>query len=287
MAVTLAAALTACGRLDNQRHAFPADVGRTPSASASEPSTSPTDATRTPAPTGTGTRKPTAAPDPTGSLSTSDLDALSGEELLRRAKTAAKTVKTVHYVFEITRSGQRSKLSFDVDRDAGTFDGTVESDGAVVALRKVGAEIWMKGDRDFWRNSARVPSDVAAKAAGKYVLVPEDNPGYERLAAVAVYGDLGGVLSMFTPKGHGATTTLDGNRVVAVQCESGVAAKREQDTVYLRADGPLLLTRVDAADLGYFAYSAFNTPFHITAPPAAQVVDLAELGATKIPLPGV
>jgi hypothetical protein len=248
--VAVAAAAALASACSSSSGTSPGSSSSSPSSSSSAPSSS--------------------APSASGSASgSSALASLPPTSVLAKAQAAMGGAKSVHFTANST--GQNGAGGYDLKlRSNGDATGTITFDGAQLKVVRVGDVAYLSGHPDYL--AALAPGQ---NLTGKWVEVPASQPAVTNLLGVAdLRTGLGGVL---LPKGSvafGPSKAVDGHPTVALVETSSSGG----GTVYVAADGtpyPLLIESAPGSGSSSSArFSEWDQPVTVTAPPAAQVIDV-------------
>jgi hypothetical protein len=199
----------------------------------------------------------------------STLASLPPTRVLAKAQAAVGGAKSVHFTANST--GQNGAGGYDLKLLAnGNAAGTITFDGAQLKVVKIGDVAYLSGHPEYL--AALAPGQ---NLAGKWVELPATHQAVTNLLAVAdLRTGLGGVL---LPKGSvafGPSKTVDGRPTVALVETSSNGG----GTVYVAAAGtpyPLLIESAPGSGSSSSArFSEWDKPVTVTAPAAAQVIDL-------------
>ncbi|MFD9129472.1 hypothetical protein [Kitasatospora sp. NPDC059571] len=218
-----------------------------------------------------------AAPAPTAaSPSPAGIEALTAEQILRKAEAASEQVTSVRLSFDVAESGERFKGSVAEDK-SGNCAGTIGkgSDGSFDVLR-TGGTVWIKPDAVFWDKS--VAPGSSKKLGGKYL---KGSAQAGSLKSMATFCDLGlQILKGLGKKDDGTDDTVGGTKsgtkqVGAVQA---VVIRDQETEVAVAAQGePYLVEMVQSgADAATMSFSDYEKPVTVTKPPAALVLDASK-----------
>jgi hypothetical protein len=215
--------------------------------------------------------KEAASPEP----SDNGVSALSGEEILAKAKTALEGAKSFRLKGDVSMD-EAGKLAFDVKTRepdmAGTFTmsggGAGDPRGTVQALR-VNGQSFFKADATFWKAAAGDKADAAIELfEGKWVRPKSDD---KFLASLLKLTDADTLLKNDSTLTKGETKKI-GDR-------DAIALKDGDSALYIATKGepyPLLLQGPPGE--GQAEFSEFGATFdEIKEPPADQVVDMSKL----------
>jgi hypothetical protein len=154
--------------------------------------------------------------------------------------------------------------------DGGT--GSVTSKGATFKLLRVGKQLYLKADADFWNQAdGKDGGDgTAQKLNGKYVKVPQGDPAYRKFSGFTDKDVLlDGLLTL-----HGTLATDGhhddaGTRTIRITGDKGSGGSLDvslEGTPY-----PLRLVRGGGA--GTLSFSDWGKGFAVTEPAKGETVD--------------
>lgn len=272
--VLLSAALTACGQVDGTARSLKEAASPSPSASGptatpskqpTSPSASPT--TRKP----TTSRPPTSSAPPRGPVTAADVPNLTVSELISLARTAARTVKTVHVRATIKLDGVKKMLiDVYVDRETENFRGVTSTDQYALQIMRKGDSVWLKGDEQYWlvEGKGQYDASEAKVLASKWLRTTDDNP----LVSGIVTGVLGASNPEYVLEHLNANSTklplqqFEGWTLIPISASTG--------TGYLNAGLPVYPIRLitNGPEPEADNYDKFNEPVTIVEPPASEVV---------------
>lgn len=185
-----------------------------------------------------------------------------------KTRAAADAAPTVRLSGTVVTSGRTYTLDMRLKDDGGT--GSVTSQGATFRLLRVGQELYLKADADFWDHTDG--SDGATgKLDGKYVKVPQGDPAYKKFSGFTDKDVLlDGLLTLHgTLAADGHHTDGSGTRTIRITGDKGSGGTLDvslQGTPY-----PLRLVR--AGHAGTLRFSDWGENFTVTEPPASETVD--------------
>ncbi|WP_338672791.1 hypothetical protein V1460_07005 [Streptomyces sp. SCSIO 30461] len=199
------------------------------------------------------------------------LDAPAIEE---RAKAAVDGAQSVRLTGTLVSKGGTYKLNMRLKKAGGS--GSVTTKNSTFALLRVGDELYLKADRDFWKQAG---GTSAEKLDDKYVRVPEDDPTYKQLRGFTEMATLlDGVLDLHGPLSKGAYDTVGGSRTIKVL--GGEGSGGTLDVSLKGSPYPLRFARAGGA--GVLTLADWNEAFELTAPEKGESVDYGrELPRTK------
>jgi hypothetical protein len=205
---------------------------------------------------------------------TNGVGKLPAKEIQTKARTAAGAVDAVRLSGSVVTSGKTYKLDMSLKADGGS--GSVTAEGAAFQLLRVGEQLFLKADAEFWNHedgkSDDGGSDKAAgdKLEGKYVKVPAGDPSYKKFSG---FTDkdllLDGLLTL-----HGALDTdghheQSGVRTIRITGDGGSGG-----TLDVSLEGePYPLRLVRAGGAGTLSFSAWGKDFALKEPAKDETVD--------------
>ncbi|GGO85891.1 lipoprotein [Wenjunlia tyrosinilytica] len=209
---------------------------------------------------------------------TNGVGRLAPDRIEAKTRAAAESAKSVRMAGTVVSQGKRFRLDMRLKEGGGV--GQVSSGGSTFELLKVGKDLFLKADGDFYRGhkngaggAAGGKGDAAAKLEGKYVKVPSEDPSYKKLSG---FTDLKVLLDGFFvldgELAEGDHGTVNGRRTVALTADGGRGG-----TVEVALEGepyPLRYSRAGGA--GTLELSDYNKDFELKAPDAKHIVDYGE-----------
>ncbi|MFF8842843.1 hypothetical protein ACF08N_08905 [Streptomyces sp. NPDC015127] len=217
------------------------------------------------------------------------LKGLSADQIAEKAVEATKTATSLRMKGEIDNEGEPVSLDLAMDAKNNCTGRLGIKDGRA-DLRRLGEVLYMKGDEAFWRASlsrrAVAPDGgnndtVIELMKNRWIKMPsraiEDMQGVCDLDEMLA--DLGKDKARRTGMTLGKDTRIGGVPAVTLVKKKG----RETTTAYVAKEGkPYLLKVVKAGgdEPGTIEFSDYDRPVAVKAPPADEVLDLEDLGAT-------
>ncbi|MFI7297970.1 hypothetical protein [Streptomyces sp. NPDC050121] len=205
---------------------------------------------------------------------TNGVGKLSAKEIQTKAQTAAGSVDAVRLSGSVVTSGKTYKLDMSLKADGGS--GSVTAEGATFRLLRVGEQLFLKADAEFWNHDDGTSddggSDTAAgdKLEGKYVKVPTGDPSYKKFSGFTDKNLLlDGLLTL-----HGSLDTdghheQSGVRTIRITGDGGSGG-----TLDVSLEGePYPLRLVRAGGAGTLSFSAWGKDFALTEPAKDETVD--------------
>lgn len=196
---------------------------------------------------------------------------LDANTILNRAVNAAKNAKTTHVKGRLTQQGQ----SFTIDMrlaDRGAT-GTVTVQGKTIDLLRIGQNVYLKADREFYTN---------ASPAAKKLLA-------NKWLEVRTGGSGSGQLATFTKPDQFFTKILESNNTITKGKRTTVRGIPAIELVNSGARGALLVALEGqpyplqirsgrgSASQGALNFLDYNQPITLKTPPPDQVVSRSQL----------
>ncbi|MBQ1100242.1 hypothetical protein KBY55_30295 [Streptomyces sp. b94] len=198
---------------------------------------------------------------------TNGVGKLSAEKIQAEARTAAESAEAVRLHGTVAAGGNTYTLDMRLKPDGGT--GSVAAEGTTFGLLRVGEQLFLKADAEFWSHDG---GDTAAaeKLADKYVKVPQSDPVYKKFSGFTDKDVLiGGLLTL-----HGTVETdgrheQAGVRTIRITGDQGAGGSLDvslEGTPY-----PLRLVRAGSA--GTLSLSGWNEDFALEEPAQDDTLD--------------
>ncbi|MFC0599675.1 hypothetical protein [Streptomyces palmae] len=204
---------------------------------------------------------------------TNGVGKLPARTIESKAAKAARGADTVHLTGTLVSKGSSYKLDMRLSDKGGV--GEVATKDSRFELLRVGKELYLKADADFWTRKEGSESDQAAarKLDGKYVKVPAGDPSYQQLGGFTEKDVLlDGVLGL-----HGALSTGDRGKIAGVRTIRVLAAEGSGGSLDVSLEGtpyPLRLKRAGGA--GTILLADWNKTFPLAAPGKEETVDYGQ-----------
>jgi hypothetical protein len=207
--------------------------------------------------------------------SSEPLDGLTAAQVLKKTQTAARNASSVHFVAHIVESGDEP-VDLDVRIAGSNASGTIGTGGKTLNVRVIGESVYLQGDHQFWVDS--VGPEVAKLLDGKWLKGSAADPKLKSITEMTSRESVADEL--LTPEGAVKRVkgrTVDGQETVGLHDK----ADSDEGTLYVaNADKayPLLVVPDPGSDSqGRAEFSDWDEKVTVTAPPAAQVVDVDKL----------
>jgi hypothetical protein len=191
---------------------------------------------------------------------TNGLEAMTAEEILDKAVEALGDAKSFRAVGKAESDGKAIEVDLTFAGD--DAKGTITFEGVAVEVVQASGAAYMKADQAFWKMF--LPAEVQGLAlpliAGKYVKVPSSE------------NIIPSVEDLLKPNGSlkkGEVTTIGGKPAITIEDGDG-----KMHISLIGKPYPIDLV----SDAGTIEFKDIDADVTITAPPAAEVVDLSSLG---------
>ncbi|PKV96043.1 hypothetical protein ATK30_6979 [Amycolatopsis echigonensis] len=176
-------------------------------------------------------------------------------------KAAMKKATAVH------AKGSDGGTTFDMQINRDSVSGSIEKDGAVVPLVRVGDKVWIKFTRGMAKISGR-PAGARSPLDDKWVSM--DSPmtqGFGEELKLFLDFDVfvSGMASEIDQPGFGTGQPADVAGTFALRYEN------DSTTVFIEAVEPHRVLRLESPKQGTMEFSGWDQPVPVQAPPAAEI----------------
>ncbi|MFE1754685.1 hypothetical protein [Streptomyces anandii] len=201
---------------------------------------------------------------------TNGVGKLPPDKIQSRTRTAAASADAVHLSGNVVSNGRTYRLDMRLKADGGT--GSVTSQGVTFGLLRVGKQLYLKANAEFWNHADGdgKGTGAAGKLDGKYVKVPQGDPAYKRFSGFTDKNVLlEGLLTLhgtLATDGHHEQSGLRTIRVTGDKGSGGTLDVCLEGTPY-----PLRLVRAGGA--GTLTFSDWNKNFPLAEPEKTDTVD--------------
>ncbi len=213
--------------------------------------------------------------DPSSQAAVDEFAALSAEEILEAAEKEMKVLDTVHVEGQFDDEGQVVLVDVVVT-SAGSCEGTMSlQTGGSTELRSVGGRVYMKPDEQFWdTTTAEGTYDLVQQFVGdKWIEITDPGDSFTAFCDLDELFEGDGI--------DEAELTKEGEEEILEQPSVKLTQSNDDgstSTVWVKADEPHYLLRVDESETDHFEYSDFDLEVDITAPTADEVIKDNEIG---------
>ncbi|MGP3982640.1 hypothetical protein [Streptomyces sp. KR80] len=206
---------------------------------------------------------------------TNGLGKLSAAKIESRALQAVGGAEAVRLSGSVVTRGRTYKLDMRLkDGEEGGGIGQVATKGSTFELLRVGDDLFLKADANFWvrqegGGGSKAVTEAANKLEDKYVKVPSADPAYKQLSGFTDMDlMLDGLLRLHGELAVGERGDVGGVRTIRVTAggDGGALDVSLEGTPY-----PLRLERAGGA--GVLQLADWNSDFTLRAPGKGQVVD--------------
>ncbi|MEU5886301.1 hypothetical protein ABZ835_05625 [Streptomyces sp. NPDC047461] len=204
---------------------------------------------------------------------TNGVGKLPAAQIQTKTQAAAESADTVRLSGNVVTSGRTYKLDMRLKSDGAS--GSVTSEGATFGLLRIGEQLYLKADADFWgqqdgKGDSGTDTAAADKLDDKFVKVPQGDPSYKKFSGFTDKDVLlAGLLTL-----HGELSTdghyeQAGTRTIRITGGDGSGGKLD---VSLEGEPyPLRLERAGGA--GTLTFSGWGKPFSLKEPEKDETVD--------------
>ncbi len=193
----------------------------------------------------------------------------SANDILSASTKAINGVNSVHVSGSLLSSG--SPISLDLNLVSGKgARGSMSEGGLSFQLLDVGGFVYINGSPTFWRHFGG--SAAAQLFNGKWLKAPASNSNFASFAALTnLHQLLGAVLANHGTLSKGATSTVNGQKVVALK------DTKMGGTLYVATTGkpyPIEISKAGSSG-GKMDFDRINQAVVLTPPPNA--IDISQL----------
>ncbi|MFI6586806.1 hypothetical protein [Embleya sp. NPDC050493] len=210
---------------------------------------------------------------------------LDDTALKARIQAAGTGISTVRAVGDIRSSHPNTRIGFDLryDHRRKNYVGSMTYGEHRLDLRRVGPDLYLKATGNYWTASGRLADpNAAALLHDKYVRIKVNNSRFEDVTETAEYGNVATVVSDWkSDTQRRSEESLGGTRTIVVAVPNGDDGNESR--LYVPATGNPVPVRLTDPEYGTIDWSDLGKPVDVTAPPAADTVDLPPLAAETRP----
>ncbi|WP_432117176.1 hypothetical protein [Streptomyces sp. bgisy032] len=205
---------------------------------------------------------------------TNGVGRLPAAQIQSKTRAAAESAGAVRLHGSVVSGGRTYALDMRLKDDGG--DGSVTTKGTTFKLLRIGEQLFVKADAEFWSHGGgqgeggEADEAAASKLGGKYVKVPQGDPSYKKFSGFtdkAVLLD--GLLTL-----HGTLATDGHDEQAGVRTIRVTGDKGSGGTLEVSLEGkpyPLRLERAGKA--GTITFSAWEEDFSLREPERNETVD--------------
>jgi hypothetical protein len=197
--------------------------------------------------------------------------ALTGDQILAKAKAAVKKTKSLRAKGTVVEDGEKTDIDLKVD--GSEFAATMTIGKAKVQLLAVGGKKYFRPNEAFWvlSTDAKQGKSLAKAVGTRWIAGADDDESFASLFSI---GDVNELL-----KPTGAVSTGEAKVVRGIPAIGLKDAGDPDSALYVATTGepyPLQLTGKDGSTLAFDNFGGSFTD--IKKPAASQIVDLGKLG---------
>ncbi|RFU88414.1 hypothetical protein DY218_01775 [Streptomyces triticagri] len=200
---------------------------------------------------------------------------LSAARIQSKSRKAATTADSVRLSGSVVSKGATYKLDMQLTGDGGS--GEVRSGKRTFQLLRVGEQLFLKADAQFWtsgkESGGKADEAAAGKLDGKYVKVPEGDKSYRQLSG---FTDkkllLDGLLTLHGKLEKGERGSTGGVRTIEITGDQGAGG-----TLDVSLEGPPYpLTLERAGGAGVLKLTDWGKDFEVEPPTKGETVDYGQ-----------
>ncbi len=205
---------------------------------------------------------------------TNGLDQLPAAEIEERAQEAAAGAATVRLSGTVLTEHGSFRIDVRLGEDGGM--GEVSADGTTFELLRVGDDLYIKADQQFWESEGipeELESDPTETLDSMYVRVVPEDPAYAELSGFTDKNTLlDGLLALDGEREAGGEGEIDGTPTIRVEADGGAGGAMEVSltgTPY-----PLRLER--GGEAGQLSMDDWGEEFSLNAPKEDEIIDYGD-----------
>ncbi|MGA5894367.1 hypothetical protein [Streptomyces venetus] len=204
---------------------------------------------------------------------TNGVGRLPAAKIQAKTRTAAESAGAVRVHGNVVSGERTYALDMRLKDDGG--EGSVTTEGTTFRLLRVGEQLFVKADAEFWshgegQGEGKADAAAAAKLGGKFVKVPQGDPSYQKFSGFTDKGVLlDGLLTL-----HGTLATDGHDEQAGVRTIRITGDKGSGGALEVSLEGkpyPLRLERAGGA--GTLTFSAWGEDFGLREPERNETVD--------------
>ncbi|MFC9908673.1 hypothetical protein [Streptomyces sp. NPDC127197] len=206
---------------------------------------------------------------------TNGVGKLPAAKIQAQTRTAAEAAAAVRLSGTVVAGGSTYKLDMRLKSDGGS--GSVTAEGATFKLLRVGEELFLMADAEFWHDGHgkddKEDTAAADKLDGKYVKVPQGDPSYKRFSGFTDKDVL--LKSLLTL--HGSLETDGHHEQSGVRTIRITGDRGSGGTLDVSLEGkPYPLRLVRAGGAGTLSFSDWGKDFALEQPTRDETVDYGQ-----------
>jgi hypothetical protein len=197
----------------------------------------------------------------------------TADQIVSGATQAIDAVHSVRVTGTVSDKGSSIKLDLHLVNGTGAT-GSMSENGLSFKLITVGGSAYIDGSAGFWKQFGG--SAAVQQLEGKWLRAPANTGQFSSFASLTnVHKLLAGILAGHGALAKGATSTVDGQSVIALQDKSNPGTP---GSLYIATTGrpyPIRLTGSAPGGQAQLDFSEFDQPVTIKAP--ASSIDITKL----------
>lgn len=203
-----------------------------------------------------------------GSSSDNGVASKSPDQILSAAMNAVNGAKSVHVTGSGVGSGSPVSVNLDLASGKGAR-GSISQGGLGFQVILVGQTLYLSGSPEFWRHFGGAAA--AQLLQGKWLQAPANSGSFASLSTLTDMRRLFSSLSHHGTLTKGGTTTINGQKAVAVT-DSGKGG-----TLYVATTGPSYPVEIvnGGAQGGRLVFDHYNQPVALSPP--ANAINVQQL----------
>lgn len=203
-----------------------------------------------------------------GGSSDNGISSKSPDQIVSAVNAAVNGVNSVHVAGSVSNSGSQTTLNLNLLNGKGG-KGSMSQAGLAFKIVAVGNQVYINGSNAFW---AKFGGSAAAKLlSGKWLKAPATGQLSSIASLTNVHTLFNQLLSSHGKLAKGSTTTVNGQKVIAVNDTTNGG------TLYVATTGkpyPVELNKT-GSDGGKITFDQFNQAVTLAAP--ANSIDISQL----------
>lgn len=193
-----------------------------------------------------------------GSSSTNGVESKSASEIVAAAQKAAGEAKSVHVAGSVSTAGSKLALDLQIEQGKGA-KGTISQGPLSFELVRVGESVYIRGSASFYEHFAG--GEAAKLLKGKWLQAPANSGEFQTLGSLTDMRKLiGTVLGQHGTLAKGGTSTIEGQKVIAVKDKS------RGGFLYVATTGKPYPVQLSKSGSGEVSFKDWNASVSISAP---------------------
>ncbi|MGH3328905.1 MAG: hypothetical protein ACRDPT_14120 [Streptomycetales bacterium] len=223
---------------------------------------------------------PTPSPSTSGRPNNAALG-LSARAIVARAVEATASARSVR-VTGVVATYYGDGVALDLRFDSTGGGGQIVDDGQAMEVLRVGRDVWVRGDEQFWYGVGGAPA--AEAFGGRYLELPISESTFPGLVVATRLASL--VPRLVDPHGRyvrGQVRRVNGHRAIAIRHRAAGQDGGRTGVVWVAIKGPPYIMRIASWTPGLgkevVDFAGYGHRYALTPPDPARVADGGELAA--------